>query len=56
MECKVTWMGNDGMSFVAQTGSGHLVAMDGAPGGRRSQPGAAADGDGAARHRRLHRL
>ena len=33
MECKVTWMGNDGMSFVAQTGSGHLVAMDGAPEG-----------------------
>ncbi|MCG5261480.1 OsmC family protein [Cupriavidus gilardii] len=33
MECKVTWMGNDGMSFIAQTGSGHLVAMDGAPEG-----------------------
>ncbi|MBP0620142.1 MULTISPECIES: OsmC family protein [unclassified Cupriavidus] len=33
MECKVTWMGADGMSFVAQTGSGHIVAMDGAPEG-----------------------
>jgi len=33
MECKVTWMGVDGMSFVAQTGSGHIVAMDGAPDG-----------------------
>ncbi len=33
MECKVTWMGTEGMSFVAQTGSGHIVAMDGAPEG-----------------------
>ncbi|REE92145.1 OsmC family protein [Cupriavidus plantarum] len=33
MECKVTWMGPEGMSFVAQTGSGHIVAMDGAPDG-----------------------
>ena len=33
MECKVTWMGTDGMSFVCQTGSGHIVAMDGAPEG-----------------------
>lgn len=30
MECKVSWMGQDGMAFVAQTGSGHIVAMDGA--------------------------
>ena len=29
MECNVRWTG-DGMSFVARTGSGHLVAMDGA--------------------------
>ena len=28
MECTVRW--HDGMSFVAETGSGHLVAMDGA--------------------------
>ena len=37
MECTVRWMGNDaGMSFVAETGSGHAVVMDGAPeaGGR----------------------
>lgn len=33
MECKVTWMGPEGMSFIAQTGSGHIVAMDGAPDG-----------------------
>jgi len=26
-------MGTDGMSFVAQTGSGHMLAMDGAPEG-----------------------
>jgi putative redox protein len=26
-------MGTDGMSFVAETGSGHIVAMDGAPEG-----------------------
>ncbi|SMB22313.1 Protein YhfA [Sterolibacterium denitrificans] len=38
MECKVRWF--DGMSFVAETGSGHLVAMDGAPeaGGRNLGP------------------
>lgn len=37
MECTVRWMGNDaGMSFVAESGSGHAVVMDGAPeaGGR----------------------
>lgn len=33
MECKVTWMGREGMSFMAETGSGHIVAMDGAPEG-----------------------
>ena len=38
MECTVTWL--DGMSFVAETGSGHLLAMDGAPeaGGRNLAP------------------
>jgi len=37
MECTVRWSGNDaGMSFVAESGSGHAVVMDGAPeaGGR----------------------
>lgn len=29
MECAVHWF--NGMSFVAETGSGHLVTMDGAP-------------------------
>ncbi|QNA98772.1 OsmC family protein [Massilia sp. Se16.2.3] len=33
MEVKVSWNGPSGMSFRAQTGSGHMVAMDGAPGG-----------------------
>jgi putative redox protein len=34
MECKVRWLGD--MTFVAETGSGHLLAMDTAPefGGR----------------------
>lgn len=39
MECKVRWLG-DGMVFVGETGSGHLVPMDGAPegGGRNLAP------------------
>jgi putative redox protein len=39
MECTVRWSGT-GMSFVAETGSNHLVAMDGAPdgGGRNLAP------------------
>ncbi|HTN50087.1 MAG TPA: OsmC family protein [Burkholderiaceae bacterium] len=32
MDCKVRWTG-DGMSFLAESGSGHLVAMDGSPDG-----------------------
>lgn len=40
MDCTVKWAGRDGMSFLAETGSGHLVAMDGAPeaGGRNLAP------------------
>jgi putative redox protein len=40
MECTVHWMPQTGMSFVAETGSGHLIAMDGAPdgGGRDLAP------------------
>jgi putative redox protein len=30
MECSVRWLG-EGVSFLARTESGHLVAMDGAP-------------------------
>jgi putative redox protein len=39
MECTVRWTGS-GMSFVAETGSSHIVAMDGAPegGGRNLAP------------------
>lgn len=41
MDCTVRWVGNDaGMSFIAETGSGHAVVMDGAPeaGGRNIGP------------------
>jgi putative redox protein len=40
MECTVRWMGNDGMAFSAETGSGHVVMMDGPPeaGGRNLAP------------------
>ena len=44
------------MGFVAETGSGHVLNMDGAPRRRRPQPGAQTDGNRAGRHRRLHRL
>jgi len=39
MNCTVNWTG-EGMSFVAESGSGHLVTMDGAPdgGGRNLAP------------------
>ena len=39
MDCEVRWTG-DGMSFVAESGSGHLVTMDGSPdgGGRNLAP------------------
>jgi putative redox protein len=33
MECTVRWAGPSGMTFLAETGSGHLVCMDGAPEG-----------------------
>ena len=38
MECTVRW--HEGMSFIAETGSGHMVAMDGSPeaGGRDLAP------------------
>ena len=40
MECKVHWVPAAGMGFVAETGSGHLLTMDGAPdgGGRDLAP------------------
>jgi putative redox protein len=41
MDCTVRWVGNEaGMSFIAETGSGHAVVMDGAPeaGGRNLGP------------------
>jgi len=39
MECTIRWSG-EGMSLVAETGSGHLLTMDGAPdgGGRNLAP------------------
>jgi putative redox protein len=33
MECTINWMPGTGMGFAAQTGSGHLLTMDGAPDG-----------------------
>jgi putative redox protein len=40
MECTVNWVPASGMAFVAETGSGHLLTMDGAPdgGGRNLAP------------------
>lgn len=40
MECTIHWMPASGMSFVAETGSGHVLAMDGAAdgGGRNLAP------------------
>ena len=40
MECTVDWMAASGMAFVAETGSGHLLNMDGAAdgGGRNLAP------------------
>jgi putative redox protein len=40
MECTVRWAGSSGMTFLAESGSGHVVAMDGAPdgGGRNLAP------------------
>lgn len=43
MECTVSWTGNagtrSGMGFVAETGSGHVLAMDGAPDADRPENG-----------------
>jgi putative redox protein len=40
MECTIDWMAPNGMAFSAETGSGHLLTMDGAPdgGGRNLAP------------------
>ena len=43
MECTVSWTGaagtRSGMGFVAETGSGHVIAMDGAPDAARPENG-----------------
>ena len=43
MECTVTWTGatgaRSGMGFLAETGSGHVLAMDGAPDEARPENG-----------------
>lgn len=39
MECSVQWTGGDGMAFVATTGSGHTLVMDGAPASQPGEPG-----------------
>ncbi|HEY1393021.1 MAG TPA: OsmC family protein [Methylibium sp.] len=40
MECTINWQPASGMAFIAETGSGHLLTMDGAPdgGGRNLAP------------------
>ncbi|MBQ0958081.1 OsmC family protein [Ideonella sp. 4Y11] len=40
MECTVRWVADAGMVMLAETGSGHTLAMDGAPegGGRNLAP------------------
>ena len=40
MECTINWLAGTGMGFVAETGSGHFITMDGAPdgGGRNLAP------------------
>ena len=40
MDCTIHWVPASGMGFVAETGSGHLLTMDGAPdgGGRNLAP------------------
>ena len=40
MECTINWMPASGMAFSAETGSGHILTMDGAPdgGGRNLAP------------------
>jgi putative redox protein len=40
MECTINWLASSGMAFSAETGSGHLLTMDGAPdgGGRNLAP------------------
>jgi putative redox protein len=43
MECTVSWTGNSGtrsgMGFVAETGSGHVLMMDGAPDAAKPENG-----------------
>ena len=45
MECTVSWTGatgaRSGMGFVAETGSGHVLTMDGAPDDKRPEIGGA---------------
>jgi len=40
MECKINWPASSGMAFMAETGTGHILNMDGAPeaGGRNLAP------------------
>jgi putative redox protein len=40
MECTIDWLAANGMAFSAETGSGHLLTMDGAAdgGGRNLSP------------------
>ena len=39
MECTVRWGGEGGMTFLAETGSGHVLVMDGAPDAAKPENG-----------------
>jgi len=39
MQCTVTWEGEGGMAFTAQTETGHTLRMDGAPASSPGEPG-----------------
>src|SRR5215212_9485626 len=40
MQCTIDWLSESGMAFAAETGSGHMLVMDGSPdgGGRNLAP------------------
>ena len=65
MECTVSWTGatgaRSGMGFVAETGSGHVLMMDGAPDAAKPENGGQnlaprPHGNRAGRHRGLYGL
>ena len=41
MECTINWQPASGMAFMAETGSGHIINMDGAPDAAKPENGGA---------------